>query len=52
MYAGLWRLLPGPTWLKAIEAVALVLAVVWVLFSVVFPWIEPRLPFDKTSIGS
>ncbi|WP_170297245.1 hypothetical protein [Georgenia thermotolerans] len=37
MYAAIWRLLPGPRWLKALEAVLLALAVVAALFTWVFP---------------
>lgn len=38
MYGWIWRHLPGPTWLKVIEALALTAAVVLLLFEVVFPW--------------
>ena len=51
MYAALWRLLPGPTWLKALEALALVLLVLWLLLAYAFPAIEPHLPFDRISVG-
>ena len=51
MYAALWRLLPGPTWLKVIEAVALVALGIWLLLTVVFPAVEPHLPFDQISVG-
>ncbi|MGB0102349.1 MAG: hypothetical protein WBP61_18875 [Nocardioides sp.] len=51
MYAALWRLLPGPVWLKAIEALILVALVLWTLLAVVFPAIEPLLPFDQISVG-
>ena len=51
MYAALWRLLPGPTWLKVIEALALLGLAFWVLLAFVFPAIEPLLPFDRISVG-
>ena len=38
MYGFIWRLLPGPTWVKAILALILALAAVLFLFEVVFPW--------------
>lgn len=38
MYGFIWRHLPGPTWLKTIEALILAAAVVLLLFEVVFPW--------------
>ena len=37
VYAALWRLLPGPTWLKVIEALALIGLAFWVLLAWVFP---------------
>lgn len=51
MYSALWRLLPGPTWLKVIEALVLLALVVWVLLAWVFPTIEPQLPFDRIGVG-
>ena len=50
MYAALWRLLPGPRWLRATQATLLVLAVVLLLFLVVFPAVEPALPFDEITL--
>lgn len=38
MYGWIWRHLPGPTWLKAIEALLLAAGGVLLLFEVVFPW--------------
>lgn len=46
MYALIWRLLPGPTWLKVIEALVLVLAVCVLLVGWVFPALEPHLPLQ------
>lgn len=50
MYGLIWRILPGPRWLKAIEALILVLAVVGVLFLWVFPTVAPHLPFDQQTV--
>lgn len=50
MYAALWRILPGPTAVKVVLAVVLLLAVVAVLFLVVFPEVEPLLPFDQITL--
>ncbi|WP_181574889.1 MULTISPECIES: hypothetical protein [unclassified Actinomyces] len=38
MYGWIWRHLPGPVWLRALEALILAAAVVLFLFEVVFPW--------------
>jgi hypothetical protein len=51
MYAWIWRHLPGGTGSRAALAVLLALAVVALLLFVVFPWAEPRLPFDVTTVG-
>ena len=50
MYGAIWRVLPGPTWFKAIEALILVLAVVAALFLWVFPAVAPLLPFDQQTV--
>jgi hypothetical protein len=50
VYAWIWRKLPGPTAAKAVEAVVLLAAVVLLLFTVVFPWLEPRLPFNDVTV--
>lgn len=51
MYAALWRILPGPRWLKALEALVLVALVVATLFQWVFPAIAPLLPFNDNTVG-
>ncbi|WP_199740560.1 hypothetical protein [Saccharopolyspora rhizosphaerae] len=49
MYAWIWRQLPGPVPVKALLALLLVAAVVALLLFVVFPWVEPRLPFSDVT---
>lgn len=51
MYAWIWRHLPGPVGAKLLLAVVLVLAVVALLLFVVFPWLEPLLPFNQVSVS-
>ncbi|CAL8968491.1 hypothetical protein PROP_00303 [Propionicimonas sp. T2.31MG-18] len=50
-YGLLWRLLPGPRALKVVEAAILLLAVVAVLFTWVFPLVAPYMPFNDTTVG-
>ncbi len=50
MYGWVWRHLPGDTPGKALSALVLVLAVVALLLFVVFPWVEPRLPFNDVTV--
>lgn len=40
MYAALWRILPGPVWLRINLLLLLVAAVVFALFTWVFPWVD------------
>ena len=49
MYSWIWRKLPGSSAVKVIEAVVLVAAVTALLLFVVFPWLEPRLPFNAVT---
>jgi hypothetical protein len=50
MYAWLWRTLPGPWPVKVTISLLLLGAVVALLFTVVFPWVEARLPIDDVTI--
>ena len=52
MYTWIWRHLPGPTAARTAQALLLFLLVVALLFFVVFPWLEPYLPFDRVSQGA
>ena len=47
MYAWLWRHLPGAPPVKAAVAVALTMIVAAVLWYLVFPWVEPKVQFDR-----
>ena len=40
MYAALWRVLPGPVWLRIILVLLLAAAVVFALFTWAFPWVD------------
>ncbi|MBM7832429.1 hypothetical protein JOE59_003134 [Agromyces cerinus] len=49
MYGALWRVLPGPVWLRVILMLLLVVAVVFALFTWVFPWVDGILnPINVT----
>jgi FlaA1/EpsC-like NDP-sugar epimerase len=51
MYSWIWRHLPGPRAVKLVQALVLVAAVLALLILVVFPWVEPRLPFNAVTTG-
>lgn len=49
MYAALWRILPGPAWLRVIFLLILAAAALYGLFFYVFPWLsEIFVPQDST----
>lgn len=52
MYAWLFRRLPGPLGLRIALAVLLVLAVVALLFTVVFPVLAPLLPVPDGTVDT
>ena len=51
MYGWIWRHLPGPTPMRIVSAVFLFLMITAVLFFLVFPWLEPYMPFDHATTG-
>ena len=51
MYGFIWRHLPGGTATRAVTALVLLLAAVALLLFVVFPWVEPRLPYNDVTVG-
>lgn len=50
MYTWIWRHLPGGLAAKLLGAVLLLGVVLALLFFVVFPWLEPRLPFNDVTV--
>jgi hypothetical protein len=50
VYGWIWRHLPGGTGVRAALALVLVLAVVALLLFVVFPAVEPHLPFNDVTV--
>jgi hypothetical protein len=50
VYGWIWRHLPGGTAAKALVSLLLVVAVCALLLFVVFPWVEPQLPFNDVTV--
>lgn len=50
MYGWLWNHLPGPTAVRALICAVAFAGLVLVLFTWVFPWLEPRLPFTDVTV--
>ena len=51
MYSWIWRHLPGPVGVRVMLSVVLVCGVIALLFFVVFPAIDPLLPFNNVTTG-
>jgi hypothetical protein len=52
MYGWIWHRLPGGLVAKLGGCVALLVGVLALLFFVVFPWAEPRLPWNDVTVNS
>ncbi len=52
MYAALWRILPGPVWVRALLCLVLVVAVVALCFLWVFPALSRQLPFTDNTVAA
>ncbi len=45
-----WNVLPGPAWLRVLLLVLLLLAVVWVLFEFVYPWVSVTFDIQDQNV--
>jgi hypothetical protein len=52
VYGALWRNIPGGLAGKLSGCVALLLAALGLLFFVIFPLVEPRLPWNDVTVNS
>ncbi|MEF2976397.1 hypothetical protein [Subtercola sp. YIM 133946] len=43
MYGALWRVLPGPVWARILILLVLLAAVLFLLSTWVFPWVDEML---------
>ncbi|SOD71164.1 hypothetical protein SAMN05892883_0738 [Jatrophihabitans sp. GAS493] len=51
MYVWIWRHLPGPLAVRIAQVVLLLVVVSLLLLFVIFPFAEPRLPFDNVTVN-
>ncbi|MGV1034086.1 MAG: hypothetical protein ACOYBP_02525 [Microbacteriaceae bacterium] len=51
MYSALWRVLPGPIWVRIALFLVIVLAVIAVLFTWVFPWVDGIVNPQESTLG-
>ena len=52
MYGWIWHRLPGNTLVRSVISLVLFLAAVLILFTWVFPWAEPLLPFGDVTVNT
>ncbi|WP_166806279.1 hypothetical protein [Cryobacterium cheniae] len=52
MYAALWRVLPGPVWLRILLVFVLLAAVLFALATWVFPWVDSIVNNQEVTVGS
>ena len=51
MYAALWRVLPGPAWVRVLILLVLVAAVLYGLLFYVFPWVSQFVNPQDVTVG-
>ncbi|WP_156761511.1 hypothetical protein [Microbacterium karelineae] len=51
MYAGLWRILPGPWPVKLLALLVLLAAALYGLFWHAFPWVAGMIIPDEATVG-
>jgi uncharacterized BrkB/YihY/UPF0761 family membrane protein len=51
MYASLWRILPGPVWMRVLLVLILVAAVLFTLATWVFPWVDSIVNNQEATVG-
>ncbi len=52
MYAALWRMMPGPWWLRVLLLLVMLAAVLAVLVIVVFPWLNTFINVNQVTVGT
>ena len=52
MYAALWRLMPGPLWLRLVLLLFFFAAVLAALVLFVFPWLNTFVNVNDVTVGT
>ncbi len=52
MYAALWRVLPGPVWIRILLLLALLAGVLFMLSTWVFPWVDSIVNNQEATVGN
>ncbi|MGV9194231.1 hypothetical protein ACQ143_07780 [Microbacterium sp. MC2] len=51
MYAALWRILPGPAWVRVLILLVAAAAILYGLFFHAFPWISHFITPTESTLG-
>ena len=51
MYAALWRVLPGPWWVRVVILLVLAAAALFALVTWVFPWVDSLIGPQEGTVG-
>jgi hypothetical protein len=52
MYAALWRILPGPLWVRILLLLVMLAAVLFILTTWVFPWVDSIVSNQEATVDS
>jgi hypothetical protein len=52
MYAAIWRLLPGPVWVRLLLVLLLAAVVLYSLATWVFPWVNAFVDNQEVTVGA
>lgn len=52
MYGALWRIMPGPLWVRIILMVLFFVAILALLLYVVFPWLNTFVNQTDVTVGT
>lgn len=50
MYGALWRVLPGPVWLRILILIVLLAVVLYLLATWVFPWVQSFIDPQEVTV--
>ncbi|MFJ6678021.1 hypothetical protein ACIQLK_02695 [Microbacterium sp. NPDC091382] len=52
MYAALWRVLPGPWWVRVLILLVLAAVILYLLYFYAFPWVFQTVwPSEESTVG-
>ncbi|SEJ57000.1 hypothetical protein [Demequina mangrovi] len=50
IFPAVWRILPGPAWLRVLFVLLIIAAVVGALFQWVYPWFSVTFDIEEASV--